>query len=225
MDIEQFRQEYKELERRIAKSPVLHDLPTAARNELARNGLFSLEDFLQRTRREVASLQNVGPTTMRRLQEKGVVFKEGLAKKKKGTGEYIAWVISAKIGPGCYRHLQILQSETLFDLAEAILGSFNFENDHSHAFFLDNKFWSQEEAYFMTIPGEGTRKQRTEDVFLSQLNLKQKFKFVFDFGDEWRFDCQVLRAVETDETGVEIVREIGAAPRQYPGYGRDRMFF
>ena len=58
-----------------------------------------------------------------------------------------SYVISVSLGTGCYRHIQISASATLYRLHQAILNAFEFEDDHMHAFFMDNKRWSQWECY------------------------------------------------------------------------------
>ena len=122
-----------------------------------------------------------------------------------------AWIISVKFKKGCYRHIQIPKTETLAELADVILWSFDFENDHAHAFFMDNLFWSDADSY----DGE---ERYTENVYLDILSVKQKFKFIFDFGDEWRFECQVLREIDTEDEEAYLVREVGTPPEQYPDY-------
>ncbi|MDS5309291.1 hypothetical protein RLC09_00255 [Streptococcus pneumoniae] len=42
--------------------------------------------------------------------------------------------------------------------------------------------------------------------------------FIFDFGDEWRFECQVLREIETEDQEAYLVRSVGTSPEQYPDY-------
>ncbi|HEU8086858.1 TPA: hypothetical protein VWI20_000768, partial [Streptococcus pneumoniae] len=42
--------------------------------------------------------------------------------------------------------------------------------------------------------------------------------FIFDFGDEWRFECQVLREIETEDEEAYLVRSVGTSPEQYPDY-------
>ena len=48
-------------------------------------------------------------------------------------------VFSVSPTSGCYRHIQISENETLYDLHEAILDSFGFDDDHMHAFFMNNR--------------------------------------------------------------------------------------
>ena len=43
-----------------------------------------------------------------------------------------------------------------------------------------------------------------------------KFKYVFDFGEEWSFQCKVLRVLEEPCGKPAVIRSIGEAPEQYP---------
>ncbi|VLK19004.1 Uncharacterised protein [Streptococcus pneumoniae] len=67
-----------------------------------------------------------------------------------------------------------------------ILWSFDFVNDHAHAFFMDNVEWSHADSYFLS---DDVEERYIENVYLDSLSVKQKFKFIFDFGDEWSFEC------------------------------------
>lgn len=53
-----------------------------------------------------------------------------------------SYVISVSAGTGCYRHIQISKTATLHKLHKAIINAFDFEDDHEHAFFMDNKYWA-----------------------------------------------------------------------------------
>ena len=59
-----------------------------------------------------------------------------------------SYVISVSVGTGCYRHIQISKTATLYKLHKAIISAFDFEDDHAHAFFMDNKYWSDYAAFF-----------------------------------------------------------------------------
>lgn len=139
------------------------------------------------------------------------------------TQEKQAWVISVKLGKGCYRHLQFPKTRTLEELADVILQVFNFDNDHAHAFFMDNRVWS-DDAYYLTAVDLDEEFPHTEDYNLEVLSLRQKFKFLFDFGDSWEFDCQVLREV-SDDGEIYVIRSVGQPPEQYPEYDEDEWEF
>lgn len=126
-----------------------------------------------------------------------------------------SYVISVSLGTGCYRHIQICKNATLYKLHEAILDAFEFVDDHAHAFFMDNKTWSQADAYYsMKMDGH---ERLTKGRKLEKLNLVKgsQFKYVFDFGEEWRFQCKVLRELEEDTKTPVVIREVGKAPFQY----------
>lgn len=126
-----------------------------------------------------------------------------------------SYVISVSLGTGCYRHIQISKSATLYKLHEAILEAFEFIDDHAHAFFMDNKIWSQADAYYsMKMDGH---ERLTKGRKLEKLNLSKggQFKYVFDFGEEWRFQCKILRELEEDIKIPTVIREVGEAPFQY----------
>ena len=99
-----------------------------------------------------------------------------------------------------------------------ILWSFDFASDHAHAFFMDNVAWSHADSHFLSFVSDDGEERYTENVYLDILSVKQKFKFIFDFGDEWRFECQVLREIETEDEEAYLVREVGTPPEQYPDY-------
>ena len=125
-------------------------------------------------------------------------------------------VIAVSLGKGCYRHIKISGGATLEELHSVILDAFCFEDDHAHVFFLNNKAWSDGGYYSRYIEDE---ERFSCDVTLSQaLEEKQKFLYIFDFGDEWRFQCRVLSIKGEACSEAEIVRSVGEAPEQYPDY-------
>ena len=84
-------------------------------------------------------------------------------------------------------------------MADVILWSFDFANDHAHAFFMDNVAWSDADSYFLSFVSDDGEERYTENVYLDILSVKQKFKFIFDFGDDWCIEHEVLREVEIED--------------------------
>ena len=127
-----------------------------------------------------------------------------------------SYIISVSLCTGCYRHIRIKETATLRQLHKAILNAFEFDDDHLHAFFLDNRIWSHERAYFSEKIDIGG--MLTKSCTLKKAGLKQgdKFKYLFDFGDEWVFQCRVLRRIEEATDIPCIVRSVGESPEQYP---------
>ena len=127
-----------------------------------------------------------------------------------------SYVISVSAGTGCYRHIQISKSATLYKLHKAIISAFDFEDDHAHAFFMDNHYWSEYAAFFsMKMQGD---ERLTKSYKLKKLNLTKgdQFKYLFDFGDKWRFQCKVLRELDEQLDIPRVIRSVGESPEQYP---------
>ncbi|MCI5844514.1 MAG: plasmid pRiA4b ORF-3 family protein [Oscillospiraceae bacterium] len=135
----------------------------------------------------------------------------------------ISYVISASLGTGCYRHIQISGRKTLDFFAGCILDAFHFDFDHLYSFFMDNKWWSRSDAYHSPY---SEKPPYADQIKLSQLGLSkgQGFKFLFDYGDEWRFQCKVLRVLDEDTPEALIIRTVGEAPEQYPCYDEDDFY-
>lgn len=122
-----------------------------------------------------------------------------------------SYVISVSASTGCYRHIQIAADATLFVLHCAILNAFGFEDEHQHAFFMDNRLWSNADCYRST--GENpTRKCKLSSLALA---AGASFQYLFDFGDEWVFHCKFLRALDEPCDLPRIIRSKGDAPQQY----------
>lgn len=97
---------------------------------------------------------------------------------------------------------------------------FLFNDDHMHAFFMDNVAWSEDDSYFMATMGEEDDDERhTWEYMLDQvMQVGSKFKYVFDFGDNWQFQCRVLNEKAWDappDSFALVIREVGEAPAQY----------
>lgn len=132
-----------------------------------------------------------------------------------------SYVISVSAGTGCYRHIQISKSATLYKLHQAIIRAFDFDDDHAHAFFMDNHYWSEYRAFFsMKMNGD---EKLTKSCKLEKLNLSKgsQFKYLFDFGDEWRFQCKVLRELEDTVDIPCVIRSVGKSPEQYPQWNEE----
>lgn len=127
-----------------------------------------------------------------------------------------SYVISVSLGTGCYRHIQISANASLYKLHQAILKAFEFEDDHEHAFFMDNHVWSPADAYFSSKAEAGDRLTKKYTLKKLQLAKGQKFKYIFDFGNEWEFQCKVLRELEEDTKTPLVIRSAGESPEQYP---------
>ncbi|MGN0993870.1 MAG: hypothetical protein ACI4PD_02010 [Butyricicoccus sp.] len=126
-----------------------------------------------------------------------------------------SYVFSVSLGTGCYRHIRIARKATLFQLHQAILNAFGFDDDHAHAFFMSNHAWDPLTAYVHPATELGDRS--TKKFKLSQFKFRkgQQFKYVFDFGDCWTFQCKFLRELDEPTDIPGVIRSKGEAPPQY----------
>ena len=121
----------------------------------------------------------------------------------------------------CYREILCGGDYTFEDIHLAIQNAFDFDNDHLYAFYLDGKERSRRSvnAPYSNEP------PFTDEVLISEVGLrvKQRFLYLFDFGDQWRFDVTLLSIKSSEDvpTRPVIVKSVGEAPEQYPLYDDD----
>ncbi|RQD74209.1 MAG: hypothetical protein D5R97_08195 [Candidatus Syntrophonatronum acetioxidans] len=125
------------------------------------------------------------------VQEEVFIFRVNLTDK------------AARVRGFPYRILAIPQDFTLYQLALAILDSFDFEFDHSFGFYDNLKNWTRaREGYeYFTDLGEGYRfpgveKTLVKDVFKE---TGKRMLFLFDYGDEWHFLVRLMKEVGREE--------------------------
>ena len=132
---------------------------------------------------------------------------------RKGT-----FVFKASLGGGVWRTISISGEHTLEDLHCAIQKAFRFDNDHLFAFFMDGKPYSKNSFN----DSRGNEGPFAEDAVIGQLDLwlRQRFIYLFDFGDEWRFDVELIELRDEPHKGKPRVLEAkGKSPEQYGNEG------
>ena len=116
-----------------------------------------------------------------------------------------------------WRRIDVRGNQTLTDLHDAIQEAFGLDADHLYAFFLSGKAWDRSTEY--VDPRAREPGDRSARVRLDRLSLRprQRFLYIFDFGDEWRHDIRVEKLdLKTDRGEYpRIVEEHGEAPPQY----------
>ena len=131
-------------------------------------------------------------------------------------------VLSVSVGTGCYRHIKIGEGATLLTLSSAILNAFEFFDDHLHSFFMNNSAWDQN-AEFVCPGGDlDGAVGFTDEIELSKFRLVRgdKFLYIFDYGDEWRFHIKVLRMIDEPTTRPVILKSVGQVT-QYKDWDDD----
>ena len=125
------------------------------------------------------------------------------------------FVFKVNLGPSVWRLIALSSQHTLHDLHAAIQKAFDFDSDHLYAFYMDNR-WYSEERFESPHSSEGIS---ADEVTIGELGLavNQSFIYHFDFGDDWRFDV-ILLEIKTGEPLLkkpQIVEAHGKAPAQY----------
>ncbi len=138
-----------------------------------------------------------------------------------------------------YRHIEILDSQTLDDFHWAIYHAFDREDPHLYSFYLTGRatksLYRRRQALEFTDPmaledDEFSFFYQKEKYDASQTRIrdlglweKDKMYYLFDFGDEWWHEITLLKITDTKETGgyPRVVKIAGASPPQYPEYDEE----
>ena len=127
-----------------------------------------------------------------------------------------------------YRSIGIRGDQSLKDLHYAIFQAFEMEEMHLYSFFLpprpttskrvimDSIEFTDPQAVFAAAGNEQYDASAIAIANLA-LTLKQKFYYVFDWGDEWWFELtyQGVKDIDIDDPPKVIVKK-GESPPQYP---------
>jgi hypothetical protein len=136
-----------------------------------------------------------------------------------------------------YRNIEILENQSLADLHESIFKAFDRYDEHLYSFFLTGKA-IKSTSYIYDYP-EITHPMNLEDLSgfaykkkynaekmkIRDLDLdeKDKFYYLFDFGDEWWHELTMLKIEDAagSKGYPKITKKIGDSPEQYPDYDDD----
>jgi Plasmid pRiA4b ORF-3-like protein len=139
--------------------------------------------------------------------------------KKEPVNKNGSYIFTVKLATGLWRKIQIDKTASLDDLHYAIIDSFDFDDEHLYAFFMDNKAWSNN-CFCSPYDEEGPDASEVQ-LFELGLKPKDKFLYIYDYGDEWRFSITVFKELETIVDEPKVVQVKGEAPAQYPDYDDD----
>jgi hypothetical protein len=128
------------------------------------------------------------------------------------------YVFKVSLDKDIWRKIMLSHKQTLLDLHLTIQKAFDFDNDHLYAFYMDGKRYSRQ-VYNSIMNGEGPY---VDDAVIGELEIYQgqKILYLFDFGDSWKFEVELLKIINDDELVEEsqIVEIKGEAPDQYQNY-------
>jgi len=132
-----------------------------------------------------------------------------------------------------WRDIEVLNIQTFYDLANKIIESMDWQNDHMHGFEFpgeikrpDSFFTGSSIAFF--APGwedDPHPTFKTDEIRVCDINYKKmpKLNFTFDYGDGHMFEIifKKVRDIKNKKEIKEMPRVInmhGIAPEQYPDY-------
>ena len=126
------------------------------------------------------------------------------------------------------RVIKIVNTLSLYALAEAIVYSFEFNFDHCFGFYSNCNTYRSEKFYELftdlneveSTPGaKSVKRTKIRDVWEKP---NDKMYFLFDYGDNWIFEVKLLEINQSKHVRYhnewEVLREFGKAPEQYPAH-------
>ena len=129
--------------------------------------------------------------------------------------------------PSVWRTFELLDTHTLEDLHDAIQDAFGWDDDHLYSFFLSNRAWdslTEVSRPFNDVFGDEPEPPTADEVTLAELELqpKQRFLYIFDFGDDLRHEIEVRKVLSAAEAGAgpapRVVEAHGEPPPQYAAW-------
>ncbi|RPI48812.1 MAG: hypothetical protein EHM56_13240 [Chloroflexi bacterium] len=115
-----------------------------------------------------------------------------------------------------WREIEMRRDQTLHRLHQAIQHAVDFDDDHLYSFFTSNRAWDAATDY---AGPEAKGRWHAERVRVGdlKLRLKQRFLYLFDYGDEHRFEVQLIaeNADAPRDDYPRIVASHGDPPAQY----------
>lgn len=124
-----------------------------------------------------------------------------------------------------YRILAIQGKTNLYDLAETIVQSFNFDFDHLFGFYDNIKNRTDSNKRYElpsdthTKKDSGSEIKTVTEVMVNEVfnEIGKKMLFLYDYGDEWHFIVELVGtdSPEPDQEYPYIIKSSGKAPSQY----------
>jgi hypothetical protein len=143
------------------------------------------------------------PEWQRNLAPPALEFREGVFVFKVSLGDV-------------WRRIAISADDDLESLAQCILRSVRFDDDHLYEFVYRDRLGATTRV-MRPYDDEGPF---ADEVRIGELPLSpgQSMVFHFDFGDDWRFDVRLERIEPPDPKlkGPKVLEKKGKAPQQYP---------
>jgi hypothetical protein len=137
------------------------------------------------------------------------------AERKSGAFQTLTFKVTYLRDPEVWRTIEIAERQTLDDLHRAVQRVMEFDDDHLYSFYMSNRAWDRSSEY--TSPHADGPSAAHISVGNLRLRMKQRFLYLFDYGDEHRFEIQLV-ATNPDapkDRYPKLVESHGQAPPQY----------
>lgn len=137
---------------------------------------------------------------------------------RSGPSRTLVLRVSYRYKPEFWREIEIANDQHLSDLHMAIQQALGWDNDHLYSFYMGKRPYDS--ATEIGSPGGDSRRQSNK-VTIGDLDLhvRQKFLYLFDFGDSHLFDIRVMKINPKAPPGIfpRIVGQHGDRLVQYEG--------
>ena len=135
--------------------------------------------------------------------------------------------------PKVFRVIETTDNCTFDDLHETIFNAFDRYDPHLYSFFITKKDTKDIRSIFNApeithpqnvedIMGSLRKKKSTANTRIGDVDLNEKdvFHYLFDFGDDWwhRIRVQSVRTGGFKKKSIKVIKSIGKSPEQYPDY-------
>lgn len=118
--------------------------------------------------------------------------------------------------PDAWFVIELRADQTLHQLHTAILDAVDFDSDHLYSFYLSGRAWDEDTEYALQKARYSSR-TRLADL---RLRSKQRWLYLFDYGDQHEFDVQLIATSSDTPHGTYpcLIEQHGQMPLQYPDW-------
>jgi hypothetical protein len=133
-------------------------------------------------------------------------------------------IFRASLNGKLYRDIELDSSQSLHDLAEAIVQAFDFDLDHAFGFYskLTGHYHDSPVKYelFADLDDGESDAGSVMNTTIAEAfpDVKSQMLFLFDYGDQWEFKVRVTGMGKLDPKAEypKILKSVGKALPQYP---------
>ncbi len=127
--------------------------------------------------------------------------------------------VSLRDRPHIWRIIEIKENQVLSSLHKAIFKAFNHFEEHQYSFFMSNKPYDKDSEYISPGLDTGGTSRLAARIRIDSLALRpgQKFLYLFDYGDEWWHEVELISVIEKVPRGnyPKVVKRQGKSPSQH----------